>query len=183
MNAHPGGYLTWLAPGRLARVLAPMFVVALLAGCGSADSTPLAVTPLATAPGQSAIATPPLATPTPREPQFSDIVWTSEWSDQPGEEPVAVTELTPESPVIVALTRATALPIGAQLDATWTYNNTSLDAFSTSLVNDGSSDEVWLAFRLDRDPELLWPAGTYQVTLSLNGIEVKRGSVQVVETQ
>ena len=182
MNAHPGGYLTWLAPGHLARSLVPMCVVALLAGCGSADSIPLAVTPLATAPGQSAIATPPLATPAPREPQFSDIIWTSKWSDQAGEEPVAVTELMPESPVIVALTRATALPIGAQVDAIWSYNNTSLDAFSTSLVNDGSSDEVWLAFRLDRDPELLWPAGTYQVTLSLNGIEVKSGSVQVVET-
>jgi hypothetical protein len=118
----------------------------------------------------------------PREPQFSEIVWTNEWSDQPGEEPVSVPEFLPDSPVIIALTRAKALPPDAQVDAAWNYNDTSLDAFSTGIVNSGSSDDVWLAFRLVRDPEIAWPAGTYEVTLFLNGVEVMSGSILVVES-
>jgi hypothetical protein len=128
-----------------------------------------------------ALATPAPATPIAREPRFSDIVWSTEWTGAPGEEPVAVAELRTDSPAIIALVHARMLPEGAQIDATWTYNDTSLDAFTTRATTNGSSDDIWLAFRLDRNPDVLWPAGTYKVTLTFNGSEVASGAIQVVE--
>ncbi|MGD9713946.1 MAG: hypothetical protein AB7V46_18095 [Thermomicrobiales bacterium] len=169
-------------PIRGARILLTLLMVAVCTGCGRSGS-PLEtgttiVTP--TVPSFQATALP--ATPAPREPRFSEIVWTNEWSGQPGEEPVALPELLPDSPVIVALTRARALPPEAQVEATWTYNDTTLDAFSTGVVNSGAHEDVWLAFRLTRDPETVWPAGTYEVTLLLNGVEVTKSAIQVIES-
>ena len=141
----------------------------------------MAITPAATVALEPTLATPRAATPMVQEPQFSDIVWTTAWSGAPGEEPVAVAEMRTESPAIIALVRAYMLPDGAQVDAAWTYNDTSLDAFATRTTTSGSSDDIWLAFRLDRNPDLLWPSGTYQVTLTFNGAEVARDAIPVVE--
>lgn len=128
------------------------------------------------------VATPPPATPFVPEPRFTDIVWTTEWAGAPGEKPVAENELESDSPAIVALVRARMLPPGSQVDAVWTYNDTSLDTFTTQVTTSGASDDVWLAFRLDRNPDQLWPAGAYQVTLTFNGAEVMTGAIQVVDS-
>lgn len=140
------------------------------------------MTPAATVPPAPIVATPPPATPVAQEPQFSDIVWTTQWSGTPGEEPATEAELQTDSPAIIALVRARMLPDDSQVDAAWTYNNTSLDAFATQTTTSGASDDVWLAFRLDRNPDLLWPTGTYQVTLTFNGAEVASGTVPVIES-
>lgn len=167
---------------RSARHLLSILAIVLLAGCGRSGSTPVAVTPAATVPATTITETPPPATPSAQGPQFSEIVWTSDWSDRPGEEPLAVTQLRPDSPAIIALTRARMLPDGARIDATWTYNDTSLDSFTTGTTSDNSSNDVWLAFRLDRDPEQLWPAGTYEIVLTLDGAEVERSAIQIAQT-
>lgn len=170
----------WPLPDRACMLLS-MLAIATLAGCGTAPNAPMAVTPVATAPEAPDLAMPQSATPILREPQFSDIVWTNEWSETPGEQPVAAAELPTDSDVIVALTRARALPAGARVDAAWTYNDTPLEAFSTATEKGDSSDDVWLAFRLERNPDLPWPSGNYAVTLFLDGAEVVRGDVHVVD--
>jgi hypothetical protein len=173
----------WLAVRRrCVRMTLPLLCILLLIGCGRAGSTPVAITPAAIVPLEPTLATPLPATPAVQEPRFSEIVWTTEWSGAPGEEPVSVAELRTDSPAIIALVRGRMLPNGAQVNAAWTYNDTSLDAFATQTTTSGASDDVWLAFRLDRTPDLLWPAGTYQVTLTFDGAEVASDAVLVVES-
>jgi hypothetical protein len=112
---------------------------------------------------------------------FSQIVWATAIdpaTSAPGE---PVTSYPPDAPRIIAVLEAFALSAGSLVEATWEYNSTSLDAFSTRLVADSSTAERWISFSIERSPDVPWPVGTYEVTVSLNGTTVQQASIEVAE--
>jgi hypothetical protein len=82
---------------------------------------------------------------------------------------------------IVAAVHLDTLPTGSTVEATWEYNDTSLDAFTTRLTPSDSGTDQWISFYIERDPEVEWPVGTYELTISLDGTPVQQAAVEVGE--
>jgi hypothetical protein len=113
--------------------------------------------------------------------RFGPIVWATA-VDQATDAPIAPVSTYPaDAPRIIAALQAFGLSAGSVVEATWEYNNTSLDAFSTRLVPADSTAESWISFYLDRRPDVPWPVGTYEVTVSLNGATVQQASIEITE--
>lgn len=113
--------------------------------------------------------------------RIGDIIWATA-TDPATNAPVEpVLSYRADAPRIIAAVKSQALPTGSIVEATWEYNDTSLDAFATRLTATDSGAERWLSFHITRDPNVPWPAGTYAVTISLDGIPVQQGSVEVSE--
>jgi hypothetical protein len=114
------------------------------------------------------------------ESRIGRIVWATE-TDPVTHEPIEpVSSYRPDAPRIIAAVQAQALS-GSVVEATWKYNDTSLDAFTTRLVPTGSGAERWLSFHIARDPGVPWPVGTYEVTVSLDGTPMQQSAVDVSE--
>ena len=92
-----------------------------------------------------------------------------------------VSSYKPDAPRIVAAVQMDALTAGSRVEATWEYNDTSLDAFTTRLTLPESGTNPWLSFHIERDPKVEWPVGTYEVRISLNGTTVREASIEVRE--
>lgn len=152
----------------------------LLAGCGgSAAPTGELRPPAAIATPRAAVSA---ATPTTAaEPvaRLGEIVWAAEVDSETGTPLVVTAGYLTDSPRLTAATLATDVPRGAVIEAVWTYNDTSLDAFATRLTLDEAATRRWLRFHLDRDPQTPWPAGIYAVEVSLDGVVVQRAEVEV----
>ena len=115
------------------------------------------------------------------EPLIGDVVWVSA-TDPVTNAPVEpVSIYTPDAPRIIATAQTNALSAGSIVEATWEYNNTSLDAFTTQLTPTEGSAEQWLSFHIARNAEVPWPVGTYEVTISVDGTAVQQAAVEVSE--
>lgn len=149
-----------------------------LAGCGGEAqlTLPHTATP---PPKRLAPAATPQATPAP-SPSLGLVVWTTAVDPTTGAPADSVTAYAPDDPQLIAAIPATALPAGTILDTAWFYNDTSLDAFNTSLIVPDRVSERWVDLRLSRSADARWPAGTYEIVLSMAGEEVQRASVLVV---
>jgi hypothetical protein len=113
------------------------------------------------------------------ESQIGDVVWTTA-TDAATSAPVdMVSSYRPEAPRIIAAVQTRGLAAGSVVEATWEYNDTSLDAFTTRLTLTERGAEQWLSFHIARDPEMLWPVGRYEVTISVNGNKVQQAAVDV----
>ena len=122
----------------------------------------------------------PLATPrTTVKPEIGQVVWTAaiDAATIAPTEPVSIYPL--ESPRIIAATKTQSLPAGSRLEARWEYNDTSLDAFTTQLIPAEMIDQRWVTFHIERDPDVPWPGGVYEVTISLDGTAMQQASVEV----
>jgi hypothetical protein len=113
--------------------------------------------------------------------RFGEIVWATAIDPKTSAPIEPVSSYRPDAPRIIAVIQASGLSAGSAVEATWEYNNTPLDAFSTRLLPAGSTAESWVSFRIDRSPDVPWPVGTYEVTVSLNGTTVQQASVEVTE--
>ena len=152
---------------------------ALLVSCGGepqlAPPAELSVTPTI------ATSVIPLATPTGAAvvPRFGEIIWTAAIDPVTSAPTEPVSSYPPDAPRIVAAAPAHSLPTGSRVEATWEYNDTSLDAFTTRIVPTDDIEETWVAFRIERDPNVPWPIGTYEVTISLDGTAIQQAAVEV----
>jgi hypothetical protein len=166
------------------RLLAAAYVVlacAMLISCGS---EPRLVPPANPSP-QVAPTSPAGAAATPMSAvmasQIGDIVWATS-TDPASNMPIdTVASYRPDAPRIIAAVQARALSSGSIIEATWEYNDTSLDAFTTRLTPSASSAEQWISFHIARDPEVPWPVGTYEVAIALDGAIVRQAAVEVIE--
>lgn len=169
---------------RRAQALAPAaaLCVALLTACGGgptlvapATSTP----PVGTvAPATPDAPTPAPATPVPRPAGLGEVRWSSE-ALTTATPAAGLTQLPSGASQIVANLPAYALPAGSQVTATWSYNNTSLDAFTTTVTIAEPRAEQWLTFQLSRNLETPWPPGIYEITISLNGQIAQSSAIEV----
>jgi hypothetical protein len=148
----------------------------LLAGCGGGTRL---VAPVAATPTASAAATPtaaPLATPAP---SLGEIIWSTSVDPVTNAPADAVAYYRADAPRIAAAMPTRGIPSEASIQATWEYNDTPLEAFTTELERPGQIETTWISFYLDRDPETLWPEGVYAIAISLDGTEVRRATVEV----
>ena len=112
---------------------------------------------------------------------IGNVVWAMA-TDPATNAPIdSVSSYPPDALRIVAAMRIDALPAGSSVEATWEYNDTSLDAFTTRLTPVDSGADRWVSFHIERDPEVEWPVGTYEVRISLNGTTVHEAAVDVRE--
>lgn len=155
-------------------------VCALLVSCGGeARLVPpdeLSPTPSAGLPDASPLATPGAKLVTPA---IAEIVWVAASDPVTNAPAETVTAYSPQAPRITASALVTALPAGSHIAATWEYNNTSLEAFSREIVLSAPVDQTWISFHIDRGSETAWPAGAYEITISLNGAQKQRSAVAV----
>jgi hypothetical protein len=116
-----------------------------------------------------------------KESRIGDVVWATA-TDPATNVPIEpVSSYRPDAPRIIAAIPTRALAAGSTIEATWQYNDTSLDAFTTRLTPAESRVEQWISFHIARDPEVPWPVGTYEVTISLDGAIVRQAAVEVSE--
>jgi hypothetical protein len=122
----------------------------------------------------------PVATPRANvTPTVGQIVWTAA-IDETSNAPIEpVSSYLPTAPRIIAAAPVQSLPDGSLIEATWEYNDTSLDAFTTELSRSEMIDQAWVTFHIERDPGVDWPAGTYEVSVSLDGTMVQTAAVEV----
>jgi hypothetical protein len=113
--------------------------------------------------------------------QFGPIIWASAIDPTTSAPIESVPSYAPDAPRIIAVMQTFALSAGSVVEASWEYNNTSLDAFSTRLVPPSSTAERWISFHIERQPDVPWPVGTYEVSVSLNGTSVQQASIEVTE--
>ena len=151
---------------------------AMLASCGGE----LRMVPPAD-PSPQTMSAAPAATPlsTAVAPRFGPIVWASAIDPATSAPTEPVLSYPPDAPRIIVVIQAFALSAGSVVEATWEYNNTSLEAFSTSLVPPSSTAERWISFHIERQPDVPWPVGTYEVSVSLNGTSVQQASIEVTQ--
>jgi hypothetical protein len=109
------------------------------------------------------------------------IVWTAAIDETTNAPIEPVSSYPPTAPRIIAAVPAQSLPSGSQIEATWEYNDTSLDAFTTQLSQTETIDQAWIAFHIERDPAVPWPVGTYEVSISLDGTTMQVAAVEVSE--
>jgi hypothetical protein len=164
---------------RRVRVASVALACGLLANCGgeprlapAADPSPQIITDNATmstaVPAGTTVAT-----------RVGDIVWATA-TDPTTNAPVEpVSSYPPDALRIVAAVHADAISGGSSVEATWEYNDTSLDAFTTQLTPSERGANQWLSFYIERDPEVEWPVGTYEVKISVNGETVQEAAVEV----
>jgi hypothetical protein len=114
-------------------------------------------------------------------PQVADVVWATA-ADPATNAPIdPVSSYRQDALRIVAALHLVMPAAGSTFEATWEYNDTSLDAFTTQLKLSESGADQWISFYIERDPEVEWPVGIYGVTISLNGTPVQQGAVEVRE--
>jgi hypothetical protein len=151
----------------------------LLVSCGG---EPI-LAPPADSSRQMIVSTPKASAATPMTtsaaPRIGDIVWATS-TDPATNAPIApVSIFRPDAPQIVAAVHVDALPAGSSVVAMWEYNDTSLDAFTTQLSLSDSGSDQWIGFYIERDPDVEWPVGTYEVNISVNGAAVRQAAVEV----
>jgi hypothetical protein len=180
-----GRCLAWrslsVPPARRLRAASIAVACGLLASCGGepvlvppAQSTPRSVTD-----STSVSAAIPAATAITS--QIGDVVWTIS-TDPTTNAPVEpVSTYAPDALRIVAAVPVGALSAGSTVEAIWEYNDTSLDDFTTRLTPTESGTNQWIHFYIERDAEVEWPVGTYEVKISLNGEPVQGDAVEVRE--
>jgi hypothetical protein len=156
-------------------------VCGLLVSCGGEPR----LVPPADSSQQIVTNTPQAAAATPATismaPQVGEVVWATA-TDPATNAPIdPVSNYRPDALRIVAAVHLDTLSAGSTFEATWEYNDTSLDAFTTQLtLPEGGSDQ-WISFYIERDAEVEWPVGIYEVKISLNGTPVQQAAVEVGE--
>ena len=150
----------------------------LLAACGQQQIDSPETPPISRQAGT------PSAPPSPRgeatpAPALGDVIWASSADPVTNAPQNEVAVFSPDAPRIAAFVLASALSAGSTIHADWEYNDTTLDAFTRQIVTPTAIDRTWLSFHIDRVDAESWPAGTYEVTISLNGQPTRRASIAV----
>lgn len=155
----------------------PILCVPLLAAaCGGVDAEP---TPT-TAPTVAPTATLPPNTPTTiPDPEIGAIVWATGVEPGTNAPNPEVRRFATEAPAIYAVVRVSNLRPDSVITAAWTYNDTPLDGATRAAVLQAAFAGGWLEFHLGRDAGTNWPAGSYGVAISLDGVVVQTAEVDV----
>lgn len=165
---------------RLPALVSAVVLAGLLAGCAGSSAPVGELRPpaaIATPQATPSVATPAAATAPAAA--LGEIVWAEALDPDTGAPLAVAPAFLPDAPRLTAATLATNVPQGAAIEAVWTYNDTSLDAFATRLTLDETAPRRWLTFHLDRDPQTPWPVGAYAVEISLDGVVTQRAAVEV----
>ena len=116
------------------------------------------------------------ATPAPL---IGEIVWAAAIDPETNAAVTVVDRFPADAPNLFAVVSVAGLPAGAILAARWTYNDVPLDELDTSVeIALPVEGPAWVEFHLARAEEP-WPAGTYGISIDLNGEPARAASVDV----
>lgn len=167
----------------IARVAAAWLVGTVLTGCmnqgvpetrATATSTPRLVVP---EPLPSPAASPQDTSPS--SPTIGTVVWAVSVDPVTAEPGLAVSVYTPDATGIYAVLPVAHLRPGDMVRAEWTYNDTPLEALTRTFIVQEAYTEGWIAFSVVRGKDTPWPAGTYAITISINGEVAQSATVEV----
>jgi hypothetical protein len=115
-------------------------------------------------------------------PVLGTAIWSTEV--QPGtNEPLAPVERFPDSAtVLYAVFPVQRLPKGASIQASWTFNGTSLDGLEQELTAPRDQVTGWLEFHLERTGQERWPDGLYAISLTADNAQIATAEVAVERT-
>lgn len=150
----------------------------LLVGCSESQVVSPDAESGALQPGSPVAASSPPVAASP-VPSLSEVVWATSADPVTNAPRDEVASYPPDAPRIAAFVLTGALPAGSTVQAEWEYNDTTLDAFARQIVLPAAADRTWLSFHIDRDEAAAWPAGVYEVSISLNGQSARHASVEV----
>jgi hypothetical protein len=126
----------------------------------------------------------PLVAATPaRQPSIGEVIWTTGVDPTTGEPADAVTNYAPDAPRLVAAIETMGLPAGSRVEASWTYNDTPLEPFTSRLSVDSVTDGQWMSFYLSRDADTPWPPGIYEIAITLDGAPMRESAVEVLGSE
>lgn len=151
-----------------------------------ATATPAAATPARAGsalpatrqPGSPAPGVTPVGSPTGAA-QLGPIIWATAIDPQTKAPTERVEAFPTTAKTLYATLPIAILEPGTVLTAAWTYNATSLDALTSTVVAQGRYADSWVEFHLVRASDQPWPAGTYAVTVLANGVAVQTAEVKV----
>jgi hypothetical protein len=116
-------------------------------------------------------------------PPIAEIVWAATLDPATNAPIETVDQYASDAARIVAVAYVDNLAAGSSVEASWEYNNTSLDAFTTRLMTTERIDDRWVDFHLERDASVPWPEGTYEIAVAIDGSVVQRASIDVVDSE
>lgn len=157
--------------GSVACVLIVACALATACGSGGSDEPDVSPTP---EPTETPVV---VATALTGAPAVGAAVWSS------AVDPVtnAPTGSTPQASdaAIYAAFPIESLPAGSQLVASWSFNDTSLDALGSALRIDQDRVSGWVEFHIERTGTEPWPDGEYAIVLSDGTNELQRAMVTI----
>src|SRR4051794_15822634 len=154
-----------------------LFSTCLLTGCGGEArlvSPSVEMAPKLATPASTSVPATPIA-----EPEIEPVVWTTSVDAATQAPSETVTSFGADALTIYACVPVNNLAKGTNIEAAWAYNGTSLDAFATQLVLPDDVPARWIAFHIGRDPNVSWPAGTYAISIAINGDVLQSASIEV----
>lgn len=165
----------------MAGLLATLALAGSLVACGGTTSNGDPTAAPATETPLLIISLSPEATATEVGPQVGDVTWTANL--QPGlvEPGDPVTSFPASTQTIYAVVPLRNIEIGSTLRADWFYNGEPLEGFASLLTFPENYGSGWVEFHLDRASIDAWPDGAYEIAISLNGTEVTRSTIEVVQ--
>jgi hypothetical protein len=110
---------------------------------------------------------------------IGEIVWTTEVDPAINTPLDPVESFTTDAGAVYAVVRVENLRQGSVLSAAWTYNDAPLDGAGQTITPSQDYPAGFVEFHLVRSDEQLWPTGSYQLTITLDGQIVQRAVVDV----
>ncbi|HEU0114143.1 MAG TPA: hypothetical protein VFQ80_05680 [Thermomicrobiales bacterium] len=180
------------------RVAAATIVVLGLAACGGPPSSPATpIAPAATAAGSAvAVAATAAASPTASIPtafagigspvaraagEIGPVVWARAIDPATKAPTDRAAAFAADAKAIYAVVPVIRLAPNARLTASWSYNDTSLDAFTQTVTAGRPAGARWVEFHLTRPASMPWPDGDYTIVLRLDNDVVQTASITVAK--
>jgi hypothetical protein len=150
----------------------------MIAGCGGGSGKKAPTSTPSSGSSQSIAPTVQPAQSFSQPAQMGAVVWATALDPVTKQPTNTVESFSADASVIYAALKVQFLSSQAAVSATWTYNNTSLDALSTNAPAGAGLEDGWIEFHLTKS-EGAWPDGTYAISVSLGGKIVQTAQVQV----
>lgn len=159
---------------RIPMVLALIVACGLLVACGSGKKgvPPATAT---SAPTETAIVLPTALSGPPR---IGAVVWANAVDPESNAPNGAATPVIGDT-TIYAVFPIESLPAGSQLVASWSFNETSLDALNSSMRIDQDRVSGWIEFHIARTGTDPWPDGVYQIVVTDGTNELQRAQIAI----
>ncbi len=145
--------------------------------------SPVAGTPSVPTSSPTPVSIPaPPATPTAFRSPLIDIepvVWATALEPGTNRPRDTVSTYAAEAPAIYATFRLPHVRRGTTITATWAYNNTPIEGFTSSVTVEREEQNVWIEFHLTRSAAAAWPAGVYEIVVSVEGQTAQVATVTV----
>lgn len=109
------------------------------------------------------------------------VVWATEIDPTTSAPRTPVESFVTETPTLYATVAVERVHAGTEFGVEWTYNDTRLETLDDVVIAETNSENVWIEFHLTLERPGVWPSGTYEIAISVNGQPAVSGQVEVVE--